>query len=144
MGYKVVVIPTSIVYHKRGGTVSGTLMKIDPMYVFTSTKNRLNTLLKNYSIGNVIKFVPLSIIIEIFKGFLLMLNGKVQSGLASFRGVCAFVFRIHETMKKRAIVQKKRKITDDKEIQKFMTPLGEALRDIINNVKKLRNEWKRR
>lgn len=140
MGYRAVVIPKSIVYHKRGGTVSGTLMKTEPIYVYANTKNRLNTLFRNYSRGNVIRFVPLSTAIEILKGLLLMFNGRPQASLACFRGIFAFVSDIPDAAKKRSAVQTKRKISDT-EIQKYMIPTREAFKDIIGNVEKLQNEW---
>jgi GT2 family glycosyltransferase len=143
MGYKVVVLPESIVYHKRGGTVSGILMKTDSTYVTTNTRNRLNTLLKNYSVSNVIKFAPLSTVIEISKSLLLVLNGKVQASLACFKGIASVIFGMQNTMKKRAVIQKKRKITNDKEIQKFIVPTRVAFSDTIANVKRLQSEWKK-
>jgi GT2 family glycosyltransferase len=143
MGYKVAVIPTSKAYHKRGGTVPGTLMKVDPRYVFTNTRNRLNTLFKNYSIGNVIKFVPLSIVVEITKGIWLMSNGKKREGLACLSAILSFLSGIQDAARKRAYVQGKRTTKNDKEIMQFMTPLSEAVRDAISNVQKLHNGWKK-
>jgi len=142
LGYKAVVLPKSIVYHKRGGTVSGTLIKIDPLYVFTNTRNRLNTMLKNYSTWNLFKFVPTSVAIEILKAFLLILNGKTKAGQACFRGVYSFVFGFRNTIPKRLIVQKRRKVGDE-QIMKLMTPKGKAFHSILNSAQKLRNEWKK-
>jgi GT2 family glycosyltransferase len=142
MGYRTVVLQKSAVYHKRGGTVSGTLMKVDPKYVFTNTRNRLNTLLKNYSTGNMVRFIPISIAIEMLKGFSLILNKKSSAGLACFKGILSFLSGIHHTMKKRTLVQNKRKVKDD-EILKLMVPLSDALRDVIRNAIGLRREWKK-
>jgi GT2 family glycosyltransferase len=140
MGYKVVVMPTSKAYHKCGGTVPGTLMKTDPQYVFTNTRNRLNTLVKNYSIGNCMKFVPLSAVLETIKGIWLMSDGKEASGLAVFSGIFSFLSGIHDTIKKRARVQGKRRLKNDREIMRLMTPLNEAIRNTIRNVRRLHGE----
>jgi hypothetical protein len=50
---------------------------------------------------------------------------------------------MQNTMKKRAVIQKKRKITNDKEIQKFIVPTRVAFSDTIANVKRLQSEWKK-
>lgn len=142
MGYKVVVMPLSQAYHKCGGTVPGVLMKVDPQYVFTNTRNRLNTLFKNYSIGNAIKFVPLSTMVEAIKGIWLMVDNKERESLACFSGIVSFVREIPRTMKKRASIQEKRRLNGDKEIMRYMTPISEAMRDTIRNVQKLHNTWK--
>jgi len=144
MGYKVVVMQTSKAYHKCGGTVPGTLMKTDPQYVFTNTRNRLNTLLKNYSAGNAIEFVPFSTMIEITKGIWLMFNGKKRQSLACFSGILSFLSGIPVTMKKRACVQEKRTLRNDKEITRFMTPLREAIGNVIGSVHALHNDWRKR
>jgi len=143
MGYKIVVMQTSRAYHKCGGTVPGTLMKTDPQYVFTNTRNRLNTLLKNYSASNAIEYVPLSTLIEITKGIWLMFNGKKRQSLACFSGILSFLSGMPATIKKRAHVQEKRRLRNDKEIVRFMTPLREAVRNTIGNVHELHNEWKK-
>jgi GT2 family glycosyltransferase len=142
MGYKVVIMPTSEAYHKCGGTVPGVLMKTDPRYVFTNTRNRLNTLFKNYSISNVIRFVPLSIGVEVTKGIWLMLNGKKAEGMACFAGIFSVFSGLSKTMKKRALVQGRRKLTSDSEIMRSMTSLNEAIRDTIHSVQRLHSEWK--
>jgi GT2 family glycosyltransferase len=142
MGYKIVVMPLSQAYHKCGGTVPGILMKEDPQYIFTNTRNRLNTLLKNYSTGNVIKFVPLSTVVEAIKGIWLMFSNKETESLACFRGIVSFLRGIPCTMKKRASIQEKRRLNDDREITRHMTPMSEAIKDTIRNFQKLHNAWK--
>jgi GT2 family glycosyltransferase len=141
MGFKVVVLRDSIVYHKRGGTVSGTLMKLDPLYVFTNTRNRLKTLLKNYSTKNAAMFIPGAMAIEVGKASFLVANGKVQAGLSCFSGILSFFFGLLDTMKRRAIVQSRRSVSDE-EIMKLMIPAEEVLGHVFKNVRKLQNEWK--
>lgn len=141
MGFKVVVLRDSVVCHKRGGTVSGTLMKLDKLYVFTNTRNRLRTLLKNYSTKNAVMFIPGTITIEVMKASFLIANRKVQAGLSCFRGILSFFFGLRDTMKRRAVVQGRRRASDE-EIMKLMVPTGAVLRHSFKNVRKLQNEWK--
>jgi GT2 family glycosyltransferase len=143
MGYTAAVLRESVVYHRRGGTVSGTLMKATPKYVFTNTRNRLNTLLKNYSTLDAFKFIPISIVMEVAKGVSLIVSNKVPAGLSCFRGILAFLRGIKNAIRKRVVVQKRRKIGDD-EIRKIMIPTNKALADTIGNIRSLRTEWKSR
>lgn len=141
MGYNIVVIHNSIVHHRRGGTVSGILMKMEPLYVFTNTRNRLNTLLKNYSTRNVIRFIPISVAAELMKGSYLIISGKVPAGLSCYKGILSFITGLRETMRRRAAVQGKRRISD-KDVMKLMIPKTDALRYAFTNIRKLQLEWK--
>ena len=141
MGYKIVVLHNSVVYHKRGGTVSGTLMKMEPLYVFTNTRNRLTTLLKNYSTSNAIRFIPASVGMELLKGSFLVLSRKVAAGLSCYKGTLSFFSGLRGTMQRRAVVQGKRRI-NDKDIMTLMVSTKDASRYAFTNLTKLQNEWK--
>src|SRR3989442_12698256 len=67
MGYKICVVPTSKAYHARGGTVSGVLIKTQPFFIFTNTRNQLMTVYKNYETENLLKFLPLTLGYETLK-----------------------------------------------------------------------------
>jgi GT2 family glycosyltransferase len=56
LGYRIVLVPNSIVSHERG--VSAGLGKQSADLVYMNTRNRLTTLLKNYELWNLIKYVP--------------------------------------------------------------------------------------
>lgn len=65
MGYRVVITSESVCYHDRG--VSGSLNKLKPENIFKNTRNRLITLLKNYELPFLVKFLPLTLFLEITK-----------------------------------------------------------------------------
>ena len=135
-GYKIYMVPSSFVYHVRGGTVKGTIMKFDPFYLSTNTRNRLLTLFKNYSTKNLFKYLPLLLFLELVKGIWLFIK-KPKLGLYVLYGICDFVFKIPSAYNKRRIVQSLRIVKDDNIIKK-MTPLKKSLFIIINKKNKLR------
>ena len=63
-GYKVVFVPTSIVYHKAGAVskVQSTAM------FFRYEKNGIAMMIKNYSIKNLVRYLPLRIVIDLLHG----------------------------------------------------------------------------
>jgi GT2 family glycosyltransferase len=133
-GYKVVVVPSSIAYHLRGGTVTGVVMKTDPFYMRRNTCNRLSTLFKNYNLFNVIKYLPLSVLFEILTGLWLLSKRRCRLGLACLQGILLFVLKIPNLIKKRVNVQRNRKISDESILQ-IMLPLSKALSDLIKYSK---------
>ncbi|MEM3335894.1 MAG: glycosyltransferase family 2 protein [Candidatus Aenigmatarchaeota archaeon] len=126
-GYKVFVIPSSRVYHVRGGTVSGTTIKLNPHYVLTNTRNRLTTLFKNYGAKNLIKYLPISLGLELLKGLWLIRIGKIKSGIAAFCGIFSFFLKIPRAYKKRRVAQSLRIVSDDEIIKEFI-PIRESVR----------------
>jgi len=57
-GYRIVVAPSSIIYHHEGA-VAGSVKTLSPLRTYHSTKNRLITILKNYSNESLIKYFPI-------------------------------------------------------------------------------------
>ena len=140
-GMNVVVVPDSIVYHERGGTVQGAITKLDPKYARTNARNRLATLFKNYEASNVIKYVPLTMGLELVKGMWLIKKGWKNSGIACFKGVWQFAIDIPALTRKRAFVQSLRTVPD-RDITKLMPGPADAIRSLLfysNKVRELEN-----
>jgi hypothetical protein len=142
MGYKLVVIPHSIVYHKRGGTVSGILMKTKPLYVFCNTRNRLKTLYKNYSLLNMLKYLPFAIGIETMKGTMLAFSRKTDSAFACYKGILDFIFELPHDASLRASIQQKR-VVDDSYVLKYILSAEDAIRHLFSSAVFLQDEWKK-
>jgi GT2 family glycosyltransferase len=68
IGYKVVFAPNAVVYHER--TMS-TMRNLPEKLIFHHSKNRLATLIKNYSFGNMIKYVSTLLILEASRAVML-------------------------------------------------------------------------
>ena len=110
-GFKSVYVPESIVYHKFGVAMKkGTFL----VRYFTE-KNRIQTLLKNYKLGTLIKIFPYFIAERIKKSI-------YNSGTKKMRFSCYVSFllawgwnilNIHKTLRKRSKVQAMRHISDN-------------------------------
>jgi len=128
-GQRIFVVPDSYVYHQRGGTVPGVVMRLDPKYVRTNTRNRLATLFKNYGAANVLKYLPVSIALEILKGCWLCVNRKSLAGFACFRGVVDFLFALPHLIPRRRTVQTRRVVSERVILRRIFGP-SQAFREL--------------
>ncbi len=139
-GYKVGVVKSSIAYHARGGTVPGVVMKTDPFYVHLTTRNKIATYFKNFGTKNLIKYLPLVISVAFAKGLWLIAKGKLDGGLATFRGVGAFLKRLRKNFSKRIFHQSLRKVPDSEALN-MVFPIGYAILGGLQAMTKVRKEW---
>jgi GT2 family glycosyltransferase len=82
-GYRVVFVPSSRVYHKRGGTMPDET----PKETYFSTKNRWYLLLKHYELKDIVQFIPLLTLVEIYMLLKLLVVGKKQNFVAFLKGL---------------------------------------------------------
>jgi GT2 family glycosyltransferase len=120
-GYKVYFLPSAIVYHARGGTVGKTyFQRIKNVELYT--RNHIVTLIKNYEVGNLLKILPIVLIIEITKAiYILIVKKNVKVGVAILKGILQAIKDLKIVLKKRYYVQSRRKISDA-ELMKIMHP----------------------
>lgn len=110
LGYRIVLVPNSIVFHERG--VSAGLGKQSADLVYMNTRNRLTTLIKNYEIWNLVKYVPVLVLFELFKARVLFRNNRAHA-LSTFRGLIWNLRNLKPIWKKRVKVQLQvRKVRD--------------------------------
>lgn len=90
-GQKVVYVPKSIVYHAGGGVLNDI-----PYHVkYHEAKGRLTILVKNHSLKNVFRYVPLTICMHLFNIVHQLYHGHKFSSLAICKATfwCVFNFR---------------------------------------------------
>jgi hypothetical protein len=120
-GWRVVFVPYSIVYHVRGGTSGGSIIKTKPLYAFRNCRNQITTLLKNYRYRNIIKYVPCLILLQLGKSFLYLFAYKDRPGaLAIVQAILSLPIDFRNTWRKRLEVQRYTRRVADAEIMKFM------------------------
>ena len=104
-----------------------------PLYKFYySQKNRIRTLLKNYSLINVIKRVPIAIIMIFLRGVFMSLSTKRFSYfVAVFRGFWWNIIHTPNTIKIRKKIQQTR-IINDSEIEGYMLQKSIELNAIMS------------
>lgn len=100
-GYKTVIAPCSIVYHRRSTTTSRKRGRL----VFHHCKNRILTLVKNYSLINLMRYLPLLLILELVRASSNLAGGQSDSALAILRAFGWNLTNFGQSWKKRLIVQ---------------------------------------
>ena len=148
-GNKIKIVENAICQNKGGG-ISDTFYDSDkfqikfdselvnvPIYKFYySQKNRIRTMLKNYSLKNVCKRIPISIMMIFLRGIFMSVKNKNKSYLtAVFKGFFWNILYLNNTLQFRKKIQKNR-IIDDYEIEKYMINHSielEGIRMIIRN-----------
>lgn len=109
-GHKVLFVPEVTIEHVVGATTK----KLDFNFIqYHSFKNRLNTLIKNLSLGQLLWRAPLHLVIIILLSLFLILTGKFKRGITIWKAVFWNIFYLPTTLQKRKIVQGKIRKIDD-------------------------------
>lgn len=102
-GHRIVLVPSSIVYHYEGG-VAGTIRKVSPLRIYYSTRNRLITILKNYSNKNLFKYYPL-VILRLFYDISINIIINPKFIIYYFLAIIDFMRRFKNTWRKHIRIQ---------------------------------------
>lgn len=113
VGYKNIFCPESVVYHK----FSSTRDIVDPdfnnyLVRFHGTKNYIQTHIKNLSSKYLLKILPIHIFLWFCLATYLLLTGKFKSAKNIYKGIFWNFTHLKQTLKKRKIIQKNRKLSD--------------------------------
>lgn len=109
-GFKLIYNPKATAIHMSGKTTK----KMAKRVAFHVTKNRIRSILKNYEFKNILKYLPLHIILVFFD---ILFRGN---RLAKARGLTWNIMNIGDTMKRRKEVQSTRKVSD-KDVMKLFS-----------------------
>lgn len=117
-GYRIVLVPSALVYHHLGGTLS---KQSRYRVVYEGAKNGTKNLIKNLEPWNLVKILPLYILswLVVFINF--FLKGRFSEGIWVLRGLVWNIGHLRSTLKDRNEVQSKRKI-DDKQLVSIAIP----------------------
>ncbi len=116
LGYRVVTVPTARVYHLGGGTSGGAT----PHTIYLRRRNQLATLIKNYSLGNAIKYSVLLTAIYLASAARRSLHRKdLQVSRSIVSAILWNLRNMRRIMRKRAAIQSSRKVPD-REVSRHM------------------------
>lgn len=107
-GYKVLYIPKAVVLHKSGAIRS---RESNYRNLYFSRRNRIVSLLKNYSAKNLIRFLPINI--ALLFTIIFFTKNKLEYLKAYFNAITWIVLHTKKIIAKRRIVQATRVVTDD-------------------------------
>jgi len=142
-GEKVYFLKNIYVYHSTGGTSVPTIMK-GSSYTTTSSrrfhaqKNNLRSIIKNYSLANILWALPISLLLASAEGFLYLWKGNLAGFIALHKAIWWNIVHLSETLKERAYVQRLRRIHDSvimKNMRYVISKLGSIKHHGIPNMK---------
>jgi GT2 family glycosyltransferase len=118
-GYRIMLIPKAIVYHKGSESMKRFARKKD--IAFNVRKNRIMGLLKNYSLFNLARVLPVlfSIYSIVFIKELFW-NRNASMALSSILAILWNIRELPYTIKQRKFIQSKIRVVRDSEIIRFM------------------------
>lgn len=97
-GYRLAYIPSSVVYHYG----SGTMGRESPRKVFLHHRNGLILLLKNYTIFELIKYLPVRIFLDIISFWYYLIDNKLpMNSLAVLRAYISLFYLMPAIIEKR-------------------------------------------
>ncbi|MEM2174659.1 MAG: glycosyltransferase family 2 protein [Candidatus Micrarchaeia archaeon] len=122
-GYKVIFIPQSIVYHWGGATIHDKNKgKAKSRYkvMYHSRKNQLATLIKNYSLSNLFKYLPLLVTRMLGYIIILIIKSNKEYALAYLKALIWNLKNMKKLMVKRIFIQTYIRRKADEEVMKRM------------------------
>ncbi|MCP8319496.1 MAG: glycosyltransferase family 2 protein [archaeon] len=115
-GYRVVFIPSSIVYHKSSATMGE---QVDVRILFIRRRNQIATLIKNYELGNLAKYLSLFLAKSILYSIQLVFSKRIRLAYSIWRAIW---WNIKKTLRKRAKFQFIiRNVPDESILSKMLT-----------------------
>lgn len=112
-GYRTIYLPSSIVYHEFG-TSSIILSKNQNSYntKFHGSKNYILTLIKNLGNESLIRILPLHVILWLGLSLYVFFRGDYKASFWILKGVVWNIINLKKSLRKRHVIQKKRKALD--------------------------------
>lgn len=121
-GYKIIYIPSAVMYHKLGGTST----KLNNAFVqYHSFKNRINSYIKNLSIPSLLIILPVHLVICEGFGLLAIFQKNLKLFVAIQRAIYWNIMNMKTTLRKRYDVQARiRKISDAELFPQIIVEVG--------------------
>ncbi|RLG81145.1 MAG: hypothetical protein DRO40_10115 [Thermoprotei archaeon] len=121
-GYKVICVPTSVVLHKRSATMRN--LPVD-FVVFHGRKNIIQTLIKCYEFRNLIKYLPITLLVYLLAINYYILVKRLDQARGTLKAILWNILNLKRILIKRKNVQRMRNVSDHV-IMRRMAPLNLA------------------
>lgn len=130
LGYKTIYVPTAIVYHASGGTITGGAIK-GAHYTTTivrrymGERNNLRNVLKNYRLISLLWILPLYLSINLIEIILFLITGKFSVVKDCYLKSWQYnIINFSDTWEQHKKIQRERKISDKEIFKKMEWKLG--------------------
>jgi len=107
-GYRVIYVPSAVVYHKYGGTMKA----INVQRLYLNSRNNLCSILKNYGPKSLVKAVLRFSFLKVGETILFLLTGRVNASVALLKASVWNIMKFPSTWRKRKNMQMLRKVPD--------------------------------
>ena len=108
-GFKVIYVPTAIVYHKFGGSWGP---RNNPNRLFLGQRNRLISMIKNLEFKNLCKAIPISLSYDVLRSLILIARRNIQGFFGMVKANFWIIINSKKIVVKRRIVQSYKRISD--------------------------------
>lgn len=131
-GYRVVLAPQSIVYHYTKSVARRANIGSNKFDIyFQMAKNSYRSIFKNYETANVIRYLPISLFVNLSRAILVLVRrGDLSALLATLYSIWWSIINLPNTIKSRADTQRVRKFSDKKILKEVF--VSGSLLDIYN------------
>jgi len=119
LGYKILFAPDSIVYHYGGAFVGR--REENPRILLHLRKNHMMTLMKNYELKNLMKYLPMYLAFLLLHGFYSALRGKLYVPLTYLKSFLWILKNLKYIYSQRLKVQRLIRVVPDSIVMKYMT-----------------------
>ena len=121
-GYKVVYVPTSVVFHKFSATKTDYFTKdiFHSKVVYFTEKNRFRSMIQNYGLGMLFRVLPFYIPLKFLECLLYISFGKITTAAMLGKGILSTVIELPKIIRKRSYMQRKVRRVRDSEVTKLM------------------------
>ena len=108
-GYECWYYPKAVVHHAGGGTA---IQFDNSLIQFHNFKNKLLSILKNFSGSSLVTIIPTYVVLNIGISFIWLGQGKTKHFAALYRSIWWNIQHLSQTLEKRKKVQALRKVSD--------------------------------
>jgi len=133
--YKILYVPQAVIYHKSGASTKDrqNMQRPRPEFFYLNKRNRLITLMKNYSIHNMLSAITITLLEYYLSLWYFFLSRNKIYGLQLARAMLYPFRNLRKIMKKRALTQQFR-FRSDKDIMKYMVPYSGDIIRVLRNI----------
>lgn len=117
-GKRVLYDPRSYIYHWGGGDTQ--IMEKNDIAIARSFRNRIMSYMKNFSVTELVKILPVHIIFCELIIFVLLTQCKLKKALSLQFAIFYPMFHLSSILKKRLFIQKRIRKVKDNEISKYI------------------------
>lgn len=121
-GYRIVYEPSSVAFHFH----SPSMGRASPRKIYFMDRNRLTSMIKNYSLPTLVEVMPGWLVIAMARILYFSARRRIDIVQASARAYAQVLRRLPLTLRKRALVQTSRRMSDREILRHFAKESLEA------------------